>query len=182
MITIISGTNRKGSLTKVFAQKYYEIISKESKELVQLLALEDLSHDWFKASMYNEEEMPTALKEIQDKYVLEANSFVIFSPEYNGSFPGVLKLFIDACSVRKYPENFKSKKTAFVGIALGRAGNLRGMSHLASIFNHLGATTMPNQLPLSGIKGLMDNNAQIVDEEAIAAMTIHAKEFVAFVS
>lgn len=182
MITIISGSNRKGSLTKVFAEKYYDIISKESKAEVQLLALEDLPHDWFSATMYNGDAMPESLKAIQEKYILAADGFVVFSPEYNGSFPGSLKLFIDACSVRKYAENFKGKKAAFVGTALGRAGNLRGMGHLAAVFNHVGAVTMPNQLPLSAIKSLMNADGQVTDEGAIAAMTTHAKEFVAFSS
>jgi len=180
MITIIVGTNRKGSLTKVFAEKYHEILSKETDQEIQLLALEDLPHDWLLANMYQGDDMPNNLKTIQEQYILPASGFVVISPEYNGSFPGVLKLFIDACSVRKYIENFKGKKTAFIGTALGRAGNLRGMGHLASIFNHLGATTMPNQLPLSSIKTLMDENDQVIDEDTIAAMTAHAKEFVAF--
>ena len=180
MITIIAGSNRKGSLTKVFAEKYREILSKETNQKIQLLALEELPHDWFLASMYQGSDMPDSLKAIQEQYILPARGFIVLSPEYNGSFPGVLKLFIDACSVRKYTENFKGKKAAFIGIASGRAGNLRGMGHLASIFNHLGATTMPNQLPLSSVEALMNENDQVVDEDAIAAMTAHAREFVAF--
>ncbi len=180
MITIISGTNRKDSLTKAFAEKYREIISKQTQKKVRFLALEDLSHDWFSDKMYEDEELSENLVGIQEEYILPANSFVVFSPEYNGSYPGVLKMFIDACSVRKYKQNFKTKKVALVGIADGRAGNLRGMGHLAAVFNHLGAITFPNQLPISKISTLMDEKGQITDKMALEVMSDHAKEFLKF--
>jgi NAD(P)H-dependent FMN reductase len=60
--------------------------------------------------------------------------------------PGSLKLFIDACSVREYKQNFKGKKAALVGIASGRAGNLRGMDHLTGV---MFVDRVTNQLALT---------------------------------
>jgi len=56
-------------------------------------------------------------------------------PEYNGSFPGVLKTFIDGL---KYPEGVRDKKAALVGISSGVQGGVFAMSHLTDIFNYLG--------------------------------------------
>lgn len=179
MITIISGTNRKDSLTKVFAEKYCQLISQISQEPVQLLALEDVSHEWFTAQMYDGANQHQELAALQDQYVKAASAFVIFAPEYNGSFPGALKSFIDACSVRDYLTNFKNKKVALVGTASGRAGNLRGIGQLAAIFNHMGAHTMPNQLPLSSIKNAVENN-EVTGEEMLKTMQTHAEQFLDF--
>lgn len=181
MITIISGTNRKNSLTKIFAKKYLDLLKQETQQEVQLLALEDIPHDWFSASMYQGDNLPESLVDIQEKYILPATSFVVLSPEYNGSYPGMLKLFIDACSVRKYADNFKGKKVALIGVAGGRAGNLRGMTHLASVFNYLGTVTFPNQLPISSIENLLDDEKEVVDQATIKVMSSHAQEFLQFI-
>jgi NAD(P)H-dependent FMN reductase len=182
MITVISGTNRKGSRCKVFAEKYSELLSEIYKTEVKILALEDLSHDWFQDAMYLEAGQKSSLTTIQDEYILPAEAFVFVIPEYNGSYPGVLKMFIDACSVRKYAENFKGKKAALVGVASGRAGNLRGMSHLAGVLHYLGATTLPNQLPISSISQMIDEKGKLTDVETISIMREHAASFSQFVS
>jgi len=179
MITVISGTNRKGSRCKVFAEKYSKLLAKIVEEEVKFLALEDIPHDWYQAAMYIEEGQQPSLTAIQDEYILPAQSFVFVSPEYNGSYPGTLKLFIDACSIRQYAKNFKGKKAALVGVASGRAGNLRGMSHLAGVLNYLGTTTLPNQLPISSISTLLDEQNEI-DEDALSVMLAHAREFAEF--
>jgi NAD(P)H-dependent FMN reductase len=181
MTTVISGTNRKGSICKAYAEKYYELLSEILGDQVQFLALEDLPHDWFSPDMYAKGQMPPSLMAIQDQYILPADSFVFVSSEYNGSFPGALKLFIDACTVREYSRNFKGKKAALVGIASGRAGNLRGMHHLAGVLNYLGTTTLPDQLPISRADMLLDVNRQIADPDTIQALTRHAQDFAKFI-
>ena len=181
MVTVISGTNRKGSTCKVFAEKYCELLAEHLGEEVQLLALEDLPHDWFSPEMYASGEQSPSLTAVQDKYILAARHFVFISPEYNGSYPGALKLFIDACSVREYALNFKGKKAALVGVASGRAGNLRGMGDLAGVLHYLGTTTMPNQLPISSIGKLLNIDKVIVDPDTLATLANHAQVFTDFI-
>jgi NAD(P)H-dependent FMN reductase len=183
MITIISGTNRKGSRCKVFARQYSDFLGQLlGEDQVQLLALEDISQGWMSNTMYQSSEQNPELAAIQDQYILAADAFVFISPEYNGSFPGVLKLFIDACTIREYAGNFKGKKAALLGVATGRAGNLRGMGHLAGILHYLGTATMPNQLPISSITELMNEEEGAVNhQETLAVMRSHAEQFVQFV-
>lgn len=183
MITIISGTNRKGSRCKVFARQYFDFLAQLlGEDQVQLLALEDIPQHWLSNTMYQLPDQNPELAAIQDQYILAADAFVFVSPEYNGSFPGVLKLFIDACTIREYAGNFKGKKAALLGVATGRAGNLRGMSHLAGILHYLGTTTMPNQLPISSIAQLMNEEEGTVNhQETLTVMRSHAAQFVQFV-
>lgn len=182
MITLISGTNRKGSRCKRFAEQYYRFLQEVLGESeVQFLALEDISQEWLAADMYIEQRQDPDLAAIQDQYILPAKAFVFISPEYNGSFPGALKLFIDACSIREYARNFKGKKAALVGVSTGRAGNLRGMSHLAGVLNYLGTVTMPDQLPISSIASLLDQKGRVVDEDTLVVMKSHAEAFARFI-
>ncbi len=180
MITVISGTNRKNSGCLKFTKKYCELLSQETSEDVQLLAMEDLPYDWFHDSMYDSGEQKQSLAKIQDELMIPAEKFVFITPEYNGSYPGVLKLFIDACSIREYKTTFQSKKAALIGIATGRAGNLRGMDHLTGVLNHLGITVMPDNLPISRIQDLVNGTGKISDERTIEVMQKHARKFVTF--
>ncbi len=179
MITIISATNRPGALTHVFSKKYFESLKDKGLEC-QWLSLEDTPIT-FGSDMYNADKINEKFKEIQDKYVLEAEGFVIVAPEYNGSFPGILKLFIDACSIRNYPKNFRGKKAALVGVSDGRAGNLRGLEHLSGFLQYLGVTIMPNRQPFSSITNKINTESQqIEDKDILKTIEFNTTEIVQF--
>lgn len=179
MITVISGSNRQNSECLQFAKKFHEMLSESSDAEVKLLALEDIPHDWFFPGMYVKKNQAESLRQIQDEYIIPAQKFMIVTPEYNGSYPGVLKLFLDALSVREYTATFKWKKVALAGVASGRAGNLLGLDHLAAVLNHLGMVTLPHRLPISRINSLMEGQ-EIIDEGTIGVMEKHVDQLINF--
>jgi chromate reductase, NAD(P)H dehydrogenase (quinone) len=179
MITIISGTNRPNSKTLLFANQFYEIFQAKTDDTVHFLNLEDLPANIINDMMYAASGQSKTLAKIQDKMIVPATKFYIVSPEYNGSFPGILKLFIDACSVREYKASFKGKKAGLVGIADGRAGNLRGMDHLTGVLHHVGTTVMPAQLPISSLKTLLTPEGKINDA-TLKVMEAHVEQFLNF--
>ncbi|MCB0640754.1 MAG: NAD(P)H-dependent oxidoreductase [Phaeodactylibacter sp.] len=180
MITIISSTNRKESGALLFSQIYASILKELTDQDIKVLALEDIPHDWFTPTMYDKGGQPATIHKLQDEYLLPADKFVFVIPEYNGSFPGVLKLFLDACSVREYKKTFKGKKAALVGIATGRAGNLRGMEHFTGVLNHVGTIVLPNRLPISSIEKLINEQEELIDEPTREVITSQMREFIAF--
>lgn len=165
MITIISGTNRPNSKTLSIARWCQQKITALGEEC-QLLDLTKINLPILTASMYEGAEQNPYISALQEKYLIHSDYWLIISPEYNGSFPGILKLFIDAVSVRKYKETFTGKKASLIGVASGRAGNFRGMEHLTGILNYLNVLVMPNRLPISSVskvwtsEGLPDINTQ----------------------
>lgn len=180
MITVIVGTNRKGNESAHFAKHLCDVLKEEYVGEVKFLDMQDLPGDWFHHEMYAADTQSESLTKIQDEYILPATKFVFVIPEYNGSFPGAVKLLIDGCSVRKYADNFKGKKAAIMGTAAGRAGNLRGTEHLTGVLNYLGTTVMPNRLPVSSIGKLLDENKNIKDEDTIKAIKDFADSLVKF--
>lgn len=164
----------------MFARKYAELLAAQTQEEVKLLALEDIPHDWFHPDMYELNQLTPSLAKLQDEYILAADKFVFFSPEYNGGFAGSLKVFIDGISIRKYAQNFKGKKAALVGVATGRAGNLRGMDHLNGVLQHMGCIVMPNKLPISQIGKMATDDRGLADPTTIAVMEAHAQELLSF--
>lgn len=173
MITIISATNRPQSNTLKVATNYAQLMEKQGVK-PKLLSLEIVPVD----IAFNElfAKRSSAFQQILDEYIIPAQKFVIISPEYNGSFPGILKTFIDAM----HPDINRGKKAALVGISTGRAGNLRGMDHLTGILHYLGFHVMPNKLPVSSVLTLLDEISIIKDENTVKVIEKHIAEFLKY--
>lgn len=168
MIALISGTNRANSRTRLVTNAIHDLLIHKMDEEINQVNLEDLSHDMYHEDMYTAADQHSQLSDIQDTVIIPSDLWIIVSPEYNGSYAGALKLFIDALSVRKYADTFRGKKVALVGVAAGRAGNLRGMEHLTGLVNYLGMTVYPDKLPISTIEKQVDGDG--LNEVTTAAL------------
>ncbi len=179
MITVISSTNRKDNKTQIFAKAITDILKSKTVKEVKYLDLEDLNGDMLHALMYQADQQSPKIAKLQDEYIMYASKIVFVMPEYNGGIPGILKLFIDAISVREYGKTFSGKKVGMIGTASGRAGNLRGIDHLIGICNHVGMIAYPKNLPISSIGSLVDDNGKI-NKETTEAMTKFVDGFLEF--
>lgn len=180
MITIISGTDRKDGLTHVLAKHYLQLIASKTSEKILLYTLENLPPDLYGSPMYHKETLASSFHAVEEEYLIPADKLIFVIPEYNGSFPGILKLFIDACSVRSKMSIFKNKKAALVGVATGRAGNIRGLEHFTSVMMFMGVTVLPSLLPISAFNKMVDAEKNIVDENTLKAIERQVNEFLAF--
>ncbi|HJS43832.1 MAG TPA: NAD(P)H-dependent oxidoreductase [Gemmatimonadales bacterium] len=80
---------------------------------------------------------------------LEANdAFVIVSPEYNGSMPGLLKNLIDWAS-RQRPQPFNGRHALLLSASPSMAGGNRGLWTLRMPLEHLGARVYPDMFSLA---------------------------------
>jgi chromate reductase, NAD(P)H dehydrogenase (quinone) len=159
MITLVSGTNRQNSLTEKFSRIYFELLKKQAPNSL-FFDLSKLPASLLEIDLDVYKNRPAELLEIQSKYFQHSVKFIFIIPEYNGSFPGILKLLIDVMDPKIA---FFGKKAAFTGIATGRAGNLRGMDHLTSIMHHVGVTVLPLQLPVSRVQQEIINENQFTE-------------------
>ena len=161
-ILVVSGTNRPGSLTRQFAEVYVQLL-KDSGIDADFFHLEKLPEDVFTCDMYAKEK-PTSVQRIQDLFT-QNDKFIFIFPEYNGSYPGILKLVVDVMDPKIA---FQYKKAGLIGISTGRAGNLRGMDQFAAILNHMGVTVMPYLLPVSRVQAeLTDGNLSEVTHKVV---------------
>lgn len=156
MNLIISGTNRLGSNSLKVAQYYKEELHRKGEEW-EIFSLEDLPHDILYTDLYGKRS--DVFAQIQKK-VSEAQKFIFIIPEYNGSYPGALKTFIDACS---YPSSFHHKKTALVGVSTGRYGNIRGVDHFTGICNYMRMHVLPLKIHVPHIQKELDTTGCFVD-------------------
>ena len=167
MLTIISGTNRRQSMTSKVSQQALHIAHAQGVE-AQLIDLSTIPNDFIHAEQYSPDTLPVWLKELQAELLIPATHFLFVTPEYNGSFPGYLKLFIDAISVHQLKESFAGKYAAQIGVASGRQGNMRGMDHLSTILNHMNCNVVPGNLPISAISSVIDTDGKMQEDTKTA--------------
>lgn len=166
MITIISGTNRADSMTLRTANIYFRILT-ELNEHVQLLSLEDKAV-W---------ERGAAMLTLEQQYLVPAEKFIIIMPEYNASFPGVLKMMMDNSDIKKC---WWHKKALLTGVSDGRAGNLRGVEHMTSILNYMKANVFYNKLLLSKINDEVDQDSNLKKPETEQQIRQQITDFLKF--
>ncbi|MEQ9404494.1 MAG: NAD(P)H-dependent oxidoreductase [Cyclobacteriaceae bacterium] len=174
MITIVCGTNRKNSSTRKVVSFYEEILQSKGQE-TSILNLEDLPEDFIRSALYENEGKNEEFNTFQER-VDNCEKLVFITPEYNGSFPGVLKAFIDGM---RFPGTFEGKKCALVGISSGTQGAALAMSHLTDIFNYLGMNVLAQKPRLPLLESKMNGN-RIMDSEYIQLLEEQAEAFISF--
>jgi chromate reductase, NAD(P)H dehydrogenase (quinone) len=172
-ITIISATNRPNSNTLKIAKNYAQLMEKQGVKS-KIFSLESLPPDFITTDLYSKRS--EIFQQLLNEFIIPAQKFVLIVPEYNGSFPGILKTFIDGIS----PDINRGKKVALVGISSGRAGNLRGLDHLTGVLHYLGMHILPNKQPLSSILTLLDADGNIKDENTIKVLEKQIADFISW--
>jgi chromate reductase, NAD(P)H dehydrogenase (quinone) len=118
---------------------------------------------------------PEFLK-MEHEVLIPTQKFIFIIPEYNGTFPGVLKAMIDNSDIARA---WYHKKALLTGVSTGRAGNLRGMDHLSASLHYLKMNVHHNKLPISAIDKVMDANGRL-NEETLKAIDEQVIEFINF--
>jgi chromate reductase len=165
MYTIISGTHRVGSHSEKVAAEYQRILGQKNVEsgILSLKNMEVLSRT-------------AGFLKIENEILIPTQNFIFIIPEYNGTFPGVLKAMIDNSDVTKA---WFHKKALLTGVSTGRAGNLRGMDHLSASLHYMKMNVHHNKLPISQIDKVMDKDGRF-NEETLRAINEQVTEFINF--
>ena len=173
MITIIAGTNRRGSLSSVFANEIASIYSRQDVQS-KVLELADLPLETFSPDAYADK--PAKVLDFT-QHVLNSSGLVMVVPEYNGSMPGALKLFID---LLPYPESFEGRPVCYVGIASGQFAGLRPVEHLQQVFGYRNAYNFPRRVFVPSVHQVASVENGLTDEDLKIRLTDQANQFLKF--
>ncbi len=173
MNTIISSTNRKDSFTYQTARYYQKQLIARNFE-TEILSLADLPSNLIETDLYGKRS--AEFQPIQD-IITRTQKFLFVIPEYNGSFPGVLKTFIDCC---KYPESFRDKKAALVGISSGKYGNIRGVDHFTGVCHYIGLEVMALRIHIPHIQHELNETGDLFKEDTIRFTHLQIEKFIKF--
>ena len=173
-ITIISGTNRRNSNSRRVANHLAHLYNKLGVP-AKILDLADIPSSSFNPDCYNE--IPREAQPFCD-LIMEAAGLVVCVPEYNGSFPGALKWFVD---LLPFPQAFEGRPVAFVGIAAGEWGGLRPVEQLQQVFGYRNAAQFPKRVFIREVEDKLDGNGGFKNEDIANRLAEQAKGFVEFI-
>ncbi len=172
-IIVLSCTNRLNSYTREVSNLYMNLLSSKGIDC-ELFSFESLPSDFIVSDTYGKRSFE--FEKTINSVIHPNGKFIFVMPEYNGSFPGVLKLFLDAVP----PREWTGKKACLVGVSSGRAGNLRGMEHLTGILNYLKMHVYYNKLPISQIDKMINLDGQLMQPEQLNVCESQIDGFLTF--
>jgi len=114
---------------------------------VDVASMRDFDAPSYDQDVQNEQGFPPGAEEFRRR--LEAcHGFVVASPEYNASMPGVLKNAIDWVS-RFHPQPFNERHGLLMSASPSMSGGNRGLWALRVPFEHLGTRLYPDMFSLA---------------------------------
>lgn len=121
-------------------------LAAENGATVDLASMRDFDVPSYDGDVELADGIPSGAKELQRR-LTENDAFIISSPEYNASMPGVLKNLIDWTS-RLRPQPFDERHGLLLSASPSLAGGNRGLWALRMPLEHLGSRIFPDMFSL----------------------------------
>lgn len=173
-IVIIPGTNRANSnsfrLARLIAPLYQRLGA-----TVDLIDLSDMSLEFLDPEAYAYPKPPVTA--MVDRF-LSADGVVAIVPEYNGSYPGVLKLFVD---MLPYPQGWDSRPLALIGLAAGQFSALRAVEHFQQVAGYRNAHIYPRRVFIGQASKQFTDDGGLVNEALGQRLQEQAENFTNYV-
>ncbi|HKI45521.1 MAG TPA: NAD(P)H-dependent oxidoreductase [Balneolales bacterium] len=176
MITlkIISSTDRPGAnALKVseYLRPKYESLGSE----VEVISMRDFPIEEVGGGRYGKS---IPLVDNFNKNILDTDGLIFVIPEYNGSFPGILKLFFDYLP---YPNGLEKMPVCMVGESSGAFGALRAVEQFETVCGYRKAYVFPERVFIARVNQNFDKEAGIRDSFTQSLLLDQIHNFYSFV-
>jgi NAD(P)H-dependent FMN reductase len=94
--------------------------------------------------------------------MMRADAIVIVTPEYNHSFPGLLKHVLDSCL-----KEYIHKAAGIVGVSAGMFGGARVIEHFQPVLRELGLVSIFWDINFGSVGKVFDESGALLDEAYI---------------
>jgi NAD(P)H-dependent FMN reductase len=154
-IPVILGTTRKGRMSAYAAQFVFGQLQKRDGITTELIDIGELR--------LPVDDAGEAVKDPRFSSAMEwADAIVIVSPEYNHSFPGLLKHVLDSCL-----KEYIHKAAGIVGVSAGSFGGARVIEHFQPVLRELGLVSIFWDVNFGAIDKVFDASGQLLDQAYI---------------
>ena len=174
-ILVFAGSTRADSYNRKLAQAAAAALRTSGVD-VSYADLKDYPMPLYEGDVEAAQGLPERAKAFK-RLLLTHDAFVIASPEYNGSFPALLKNVIDWTSRPEPGEKpltaFRGKTAALLSASPGQGGGQRGLRHLRELLEMIGVGVIPAQLAIPRAFEAFDAEGALVraeDRNALARM------------
>lgn len=139
-VVVFTGSARQGSYTHHVGDFVTKILSEDPD-----LSVEQVNHDRYELD-FNNEGTGASPKELT-QLVIDADAYVIVSPEYNHGYPGSLKYLLDL-NLKQYIH----KPVSLVGVSSGPWGGVRVIEQLVQVVRELGMAVTFTDTQVTNVK------------------------------
>ena len=175
-ILVIAGSTRAASTNRLLAKEAAAAL-REAGVDVTLADLRDFPMPLYDADLEAASGLPPAARALKE-LAREADGFAIASPEYNGSYPAVLKNAIDWIS-RVEPgdgplEVFRGKPAGILSASPGQGGGKRVLKQLRELLEMIRMTVVPHHVSIANSGEAFDAAGRLVrisDIESLSKLT-----------
>jgi NAD(P)H-dependent FMN reductase len=171
-ILVLAGSARLDSIHRKLARQTVEALQDAGLEAT-LADLRDFPMPIYDGDLEAGEGIPPAAKALKE-LARTHDGFAIASPEYNGSFPALLKNALDWIS-RPEPgdrplEVFRGKVAAILSASPGPGGGKRGLHQLRELLGGMMVRVIPQELAIARASAAFDSGGRLVRPEDLAGL------------
>jgi NAD(P)H-dependent FMN reductase len=154
-IPVILGTTRKGRMSAHAARLVVELVRKRNHVVTELIDIAAMA-------LPTDDAGETTKQQGLSDILAHADALIIVSPEYNHSFPGLLKHVLDG-----YLKEYIHKAVGVVGVSAGPFGGARGIQDLLPVLRELGLVTIFWDVNIGSVGAVFDATGRLLDEAVI---------------
>ncbi|TMA35196.1 MAG: NAD(P)H-dependent oxidoreductase [Deltaproteobacteria bacterium] len=154
-LPVILGTTRKGRLSENVARLVADVAAKQPGVTTELIDIAQLP---LPADDAGEAIRDAGFAEKMER----ADGLVVVTPEYNHSFPGLLKHALDSCL-----EQYIHKPVGLIGVAAGPFGGARCIQSFLPVMRELGLVTIFSDVYFGSVHELFDDAGRLRDESYV---------------
>lgn len=178
LIVGVCGSSRVGSFNRLVLD-HAMAHAKALGARVEVIEMKGDTFPNFCEDLETRDGRPARLDEIR-KLCVDADGYIIASPEYNGGPTGILKNFVDWVSRPSQSAPgipFREKPVGLLSVSTGRLGGIKGIQCLRMILSHLGMHISGKEFAFSLAKentkdGKITNDFMAGEVDAVAARLV----------
>jgi NAD(P)H-dependent FMN reductase len=154
-IPVVLGTTRKGRHSAHVARLIGRLLARRAGVETTVIDLADLALPVDDAGEAIENARFSAA-------MATADGLVLVVPEYNYSFPGVLKHALDTCL-----NEYVHKTVGIMGVSSGPFGGTRVVQGLLLVLREIGLVTIFRDVNVGGVERVFDADGRLLDEALV---------------
>lgn len=154
----ICGSIRPSSFTRMALSVALEGAAADGAQ-TKLIELRDYQLPFVTATNGPEQQLPD-VQRLREQ-VKAADGIILGTPEYHGSFSGVLKNALDLMGF----EEFEGKMLGLVGVSGGRMGASDALNTLRNVGRALHAWVLPQQVSVPEVWSVFDRDGRVRDNK-----------------
>lgn len=176
-ILVLAGSTRVESIHRKLARLTVEALQDAGMDAV-FADLRDYPMPLYDGDIEVETGLPTAAKALKE-LARASNGFVFASPEYNGSYPAILKNAIDWISRpepgERHLEVFAGKPAGILSASPGPGGGRRVLRQLRQLLEMMRVAVIPQELAIPRANEAFDSAGQLARLEDVEGLRFLAE-------